>query len=79
MSNNYTGLRQFKRDDPEASKRCASRLLAIRKNMDAIRKRKSDSSLLLATWNIRDFNSNKFEFGPVSRDILLHCGNSILL
>ena len=64
MSNNYTGLRQFKRDDPEASKRCASRLLAIRKNMDAIRKRKSDSSLLLATWNIRDFDSNKFKFGP---------------
>ena len=64
MSNNYTGLRQFKRDDPEASKRCASRLLAIRKNMDAIRKRKSDSSLLLATWNVRDFDSNKFKFGP---------------
>jgi endonuclease/exonuclease/phosphatase family metal-dependent hydrolase len=64
MSNNYIGLRQFERDDPQAAKRCAERLLAIRKTMEPIRRRKSDSSLLLATWNIRDFDSNKFGFGP---------------
>jgi endonuclease/exonuclease/phosphatase family metal-dependent hydrolase len=64
MSNNYTGLRRFKDDDQNAATRCIERLLAIRKTMEPIRRRKSDSSLLLATWNIRDFDSNKFGFGP---------------
>lgn len=62
MSNNYARLRR--RLEPEAAKRCATRLLAIRKRLDSVRKRKSDSSLLLATWNIRDFDSNKFKWGP---------------
>jgi hypothetical protein len=64
MSNNYIGLRRLKRDDPAAAQRCATRLLAMRRTLDPIRKRKSDSSLLLATWNIRDFDSNKFGYGP---------------
>src|SRR5262245_54032116 len=64
MSNNYTGLRQFKAKDGTAGKRCAQRLLALRESLSALRKRKRDSSLLLATWNIRDFDSNKFGFGP---------------
>jgi endonuclease/exonuclease/phosphatase family metal-dependent hydrolase len=64
MSNNYTGLRRLARTDPAAAKRCAERLLAIRTSLSGLRKRKSDSSLLLATWNIRDFDSNKFGFGP---------------
>src|SRR5262245_3253051 len=64
MSNNYTGLRQFKEKDGTAGKRCAQRLLALRESLGPLRKRKRDSSLLLATWNIRDFDSNKFGFGP---------------
>jgi endonuclease/exonuclease/phosphatase family metal-dependent hydrolase len=64
MSNNYTGLRRFKLDDAVAADRCIERLLKMRQTLDAIRKRKNDGSLLLATWNIRDFDSNKFGFGP---------------
>ena len=36
----------------------------MRKNLNSVRKRKSDGSLILGTWNIRDFDSNKFGFGP---------------
>lgn len=64
MSNNYVGLRAFQKSDPTAAKRCIERLLQMRKSLNDIRKRKSDGSLLLATWNIRDFDSNKFGFGP---------------
>jgi endonuclease/exonuclease/phosphatase family metal-dependent hydrolase len=63
MSNYYGGLRDLAKSDPEAAKRCAERLLAIRTSLGPIRKRKTDGSLLLATWNIRDFDSNKFGFG----------------
>jgi len=62
MSLNYTGLRWFKKK--AEAKRCAERLLAIRKRLAPLRRRKSDSTLLLATWNIRDFDSNKFKWGP---------------
>ncbi|MGE0036676.1 MAG: endonuclease/exonuclease/phosphatase family protein [Xanthobacteraceae bacterium] len=64
MSNNYAVLRGLMRSDPKAGARCAERLLQMRKTLAPIRTRKSDSSLLLATWNIRDFDSNKFGFGP---------------
>lgn len=64
MSNNYVNLRDLKRSDPAAAKRCASRLLSMRATLAPLRKRKSETSLLLATWNIRDFDSNKFGFGP---------------
>ena len=64
MSNNYTGLRQFKDKNGSAGRRCAQRLLALRESLSPLRKRKRNSSLLLATWNIRDFDSNKFGFGP---------------
>jgi endonuclease/exonuclease/phosphatase family metal-dependent hydrolase len=36
----------------------------MRQRLAPIRARKSDASLLLATWNIRDFDSNKFRYGP---------------
>lgn len=64
MSNNYAALRRLAKTDVAAGKRCAERLLAIRKRLAPLRARKSDGSLLLATWNIRDFDSNKFGFGP---------------
>lgn len=64
MSNNYAGLRRSFAGDAESAKRCADRLVKLRAALAPLRKRKSDSSLLLATWNIRDFDSNKFGFGP---------------
>jgi hypothetical protein len=64
MSNKYTGLRRQLKSDPIVAKRCAARLLKMRQSLASVRARKSDKSLLLATWNIRDFDSNKFGFGP---------------
>lgn len=64
MSNNYAGLRRDLAKKDGAAERCAQRLLAIRERLAPIRARKSDGSLLLATWNIRDFDSNKFAWGP---------------
>jgi hypothetical protein len=64
MSNNYAGLRDDLSKEAGVPERCAERLLAIRERLGPIRARKSDSSLLLATWNIRDFDSNKFRWGP---------------
>jgi endonuclease/exonuclease/phosphatase family metal-dependent hydrolase len=61
---NYAGMRAAFRDDKIAGKRCAERLLKIRERLAPLRQRSSDSTLLLATWNIRDFDSNKFGFGP---------------
>jgi hypothetical protein len=66
MSNNYTGIKRIGQSvkDAHMPVRCASKLLELRKSLQPICKQKSDSSLLLATWNIRDFDSNKFRFGP---------------
>lgn len=64
MSNNYAGLRRALAKEKGAAERCAERLIAIRKSLAPVRKRRSDSSLLLATWNIRDFDSNTFGYGP---------------
>lgn len=64
MSNIYAGLRRAFGDDDDAAKRCADRLIKLRTALAPLRDRKSDSRLLLATWNIRDFDSNKFGFGP---------------
>lgn len=62
MALNYTGLRYIR--DKTVRQRCSERLLAIRKSLRPLRAQKSESSLLLATWNNRDFDSNKFKFGP---------------
>ena len=64
MSNNDAELRRLKRSDGAAAKRCAGRLLAMRPRLGDIRRRKSDGSLLLATWNIRDVDSDTFGLGP---------------
>lgn len=64
MANNYAGLRRRLAGEEGAAARCAERLLAMRERLGPIRARKSDASLLLATWNIRDFDSNKFGWGP---------------
>lgn len=65
MSNNYAGMRRRFGADVEGLRRCAGRLIALRDALGAVReKRCSEGTLLLATWNIRDFDSNKFGFGP---------------
>ncbi len=65
MSNNYAGMRRRFGDDAEGLRRCAGRLVALRDGLAAVRStRRDNASLLLATWNIRDFDSNKFGFGP---------------
>jgi endonuclease/exonuclease/phosphatase family metal-dependent hydrolase len=64
MANMYSRLRRDFGKDAEGARHCAQRLLDIRMRQAGLRERKCDSSLLLATWNIRDFDSNKFGFGP---------------
>ncbi|MCF3638561.1 endonuclease/exonuclease/phosphatase family protein [Rhizobium sp. TRM95111] len=66
MSNNYKRMGKVfdGETDVAAMPRCAKRLLRIRANLEKLRRQKKDSSLLLATWNIRDFDSNKFKYGP---------------
>ncbi len=60
MSNNYSGIRRL--PDPQ---RVSERLLAMRQgSLSAVRAQRDDSSFLLATWNIRDFDNNKFGWGP---------------
>jgi endonuclease/exonuclease/phosphatase family metal-dependent hydrolase len=59
----YAPIR-FWRDDV-AKRRTLDRLLALRRQLAAeVGPHRGDDSLLLATWNIRDFDSNKFGHGP---------------
>jgi hypothetical protein len=53
------------RDYPEVERsRVLDRLLALREALDAQVARSGPDNLRLATWNIRDFDSNKFKHGP---------------
>ncbi len=62
MSLNYAALKRIR--STADRRRCAERLLAMRKSLKSLRQRKGDHNLLLATWNIRDFDSNRFKWGP---------------
>ncbi|MDY0909630.1 endonuclease/exonuclease/phosphatase family protein [Microbacterium sp. CFBP9034] len=64
MGTNYSGITRLVDDDAAAGKRCADRVLAMRTTLRPLRERRDDSRLLLATWNIRDFDSGKFGMGP---------------
>jgi endonuclease/exonuclease/phosphatase family metal-dependent hydrolase len=64
MANNYTGVKRLAGEDAEAGQRCAERLLAIRRTLASLRDLQGDGKLMLATWNIRDFDSDKFGWGP---------------
>ena len=65
---NIAGIRGIK--DPAEKKRIAERLIDIRKTLKAQRvpPRNLDDTLLLASWNIRDFDSNKFHHGKRLRE-----------
>lgn len=67
MSNLYTDIRLF--EDRAMRSRCAERLLTMRQRLAPLRARRSDSTLLLATWNIRDFGANKFSTGRLPESI----------
>lgn len=64
MSNMYAGIKREFAKDPAAGRRCAERLLKIRERLKPLHERKCDATLLLATWNIRDFEYNRYGFGP---------------
>ncbi len=58
----YAGLRRWKKKDRS---RAIDRILALRRSLQrAIPPRTIRQTLLLATWNLRDFDSNKFGHGP---------------
>jgi endonuclease/exonuclease/phosphatase family metal-dependent hydrolase len=59
----YSAIRFWRND--VAKRRVLDRLLALRQQLSAeVGAHKTSDSLLLATWNIRDFDSNKFGHGP---------------
>ncbi len=62
MSNLYTGIHRIQ--DPVQRERCARRLLAMRRTLAPLRAKRSDSTLLLATWNIRDFGAGRLNPSP---------------
>ena len=58
----YWQLKQLAKDD---RKRVIDRISALRKHIArSVPRRTASDTLLLATWNIRDFDSNKFKHGP---------------
>lgn len=58
----YTDL---KRRSPAERQRVTENLLRLRKQLQRdVPTRTAEDTLLLATWNIRDFDSNKFRHGP---------------
>lgn len=58
MSNMYTGVRRI--GDPVMRTRCADRLVTMRASLAPLRAKRKDSSILLATWNIRDLGADTF-------------------
>jgi len=59
----YSSIRFW--HDENAKARVIDRLIALRKKLQSdIKKKRSTGSFLLATWNLRDFDSNKFGHGP---------------
>lgn len=58
MSNIYADIRWF--EDEVMRKRCAERLVKMRRTLAPLRAKRKDTSILLATWNIRDFGASSF-------------------
>ena len=56
---------QLKHWKPEDRRRAIDHISALRKHIDQhVPRRTATDTLLLATWNVRDFDSNKFGHGP---------------
>ena len=62
----------------EESRRAAGKLLALRQQIKKqIQPRTVDDTFLLATWNLRDFDSNKFGHGPLLKESLFYIAEII--
>ena len=66
MSSYFGAIRRWKNKAEKV--RALSRLLALRQVLAPVRAKKRPGTLMLATWNIRDFDSNKFGHGPRLRE-----------
>lgn len=60
---------------PEEKERAITRLLKLRKSLDDIPKRTQKETLLLATWNIREFDSPKY--GPRMKEAIYYIAEII--
>ncbi|GLI27332.1 hypothetical protein ARHIZOSPH14_15740 [Agromyces rhizosphaerae] len=59
MTIDYSGVARTK--DPA---RTSERLLRMRHRLRELHDKRTEGSLMLATWNIRDFDGNRFGWGP---------------
>lgn len=58
----YWPIRKMRNDTIRT--RTVDNLIALRRRLgNEVRKHKSDSTVLVATWNIRDFDKNRFRYG----------------
>lgn len=64
VSNDYSSLRELFEDRPDELHRCAAHMRALRQALAPVRDERSDDAMLLATWNIREFDGNARKFGP---------------
>lgn len=72
----YSGLRKW--EDETAKLRAIKNLKSLRKALFKDIKRKRDvGSVLLASWNLRDFDSNKFGHGPRLEESYLYLAEII--
>jgi len=72
----YFPIRHFKDEGEKA--RTAERLLALRSQLRReIPKRTLEDTLLLATWNVRNFDSNRFGHGPRLKESLFYIAEII--
>ena len=66
----YSPIRRWM--DGAEKARCAERLLALRQKLASeITDRVGRNSLLIATWNLRDFDSNRLGHGARLREAIL--------
>lgn len=77
-----TGLRNERLFTPAERNWTSRRLLDLRAHIASpppkgVPRRTKDASLIIGTWNIRDFDNNKFRHGPRRRESL-HCIAEIL-
>ncbi len=71
----YYGLRSYKKADRQ---RVINNILTLREQLkDEIPERTAQNTLLLATWNIRDFDSNKFGHGPREKESMYYIAEII--
>ena len=64
--------------DPEDRQRVLTKLIDLRKQLhDEVPAKNVRDSLILATWNIRDFDSNTFGHGPRLKESLYYIAEVI--